>query len=197
VGGRAKKKGGSGREDVKELNFGGRVKELRLKRKFTLQNLSDRTGLSIPLLSQIENSIIIPSLSTVLKLARVLDVSMAYLFQEEDPGNKATIIRTGSGEEGGSPSGYVYESLVHPGPGKKGNHFTVEYEVGPAEDATVIKHGGEKFGLVVEGGVELLVGDDIFKLNTGDAFRFDPSLPHAFRSRSEGRARIVCMIYYK
>ena len=56
--------------DVMALEIGGKIKALRQEKNYTLQDLADRTGLSKPLISQIENNRVVPPVATLLKLAR-------------------------------------------------------------------------------------------------------------------------------
>ena len=58
--------------DVMALEIGGKIKSLRQDRNYTLQDLTDKTGLSKPLISQIENNRVVPPVATLLKLARAL-----------------------------------------------------------------------------------------------------------------------------
>ncbi len=57
------------REEVKELQIGMKIRRLRQERRMTLQDLADATGLSKPLLSQIENEQVIPPLATLLRIS--------------------------------------------------------------------------------------------------------------------------------
>ena len=67
-------------EEVKALDIGSQVRELRQRKGLTLQNVSDLTGLSKPLLSQIENNIASPPIATLLKISKALGVNIGYFF---------------------------------------------------------------------------------------------------------------------
>ena len=79
--------------DVKALNLGGKVRELRQQKRYTLQDVAAKTGLSKPFLSQIENDHVVPPVATLLKLARALNVGLAYFFQDEVGRDKITVTR--------------------------------------------------------------------------------------------------------
>ena len=70
------------RAEVKELQIGQTIRDLRLLRRMTLQDLSVETELSKPLLSQIENDQVIPPLATLLRIARALKVPLQKFFEE-------------------------------------------------------------------------------------------------------------------
>ena len=63
----------SARAEVKELQIGMKVRRMRQDKRMTLQALADATGLSKPLLSQIENGQVIPPLATLLRIAKAFE----------------------------------------------------------------------------------------------------------------------------
>src|SRR5512145_3558481 len=83
------------REEVKELQIGLKIRRLRQERRMTLQDLADATGLSKPLLSQIENEQVIPPLSTLLRIAKAFKVQLQTFFQEEGSSEKCILVRAG------------------------------------------------------------------------------------------------------
>jgi transcriptional regulator with XRE-family HTH domain len=188
--------------EVKELNIGGKIKELRIKRGMTLQHMAEMTGLSTPLLSQVENEVVAPPIATLLKISRSLEVPIAHFFQGETSAQKAVVVKsqqrkriTRHGYKGKSRSGYVYESLAYPRLDKKMEPFLVEFEVRARKDTNFFNHKGEEFGFVLEGKLELQIDEEIHELDAGDAYYFDSSLPHAFRALGSQPARAVCVVY--
>jgi transcriptional regulator with XRE-family HTH domain len=72
------------RQRVEELRLGNRIKTLRREKKLTLQDLSERTGLSKPLLSQVENGVVLPPLITLAGISSGLNVDLSFWFFDED-----------------------------------------------------------------------------------------------------------------
>ena len=108
------------REEVRELQIGFKIRRIRQERRMTLQALADATGLSKPLLSQIENEQVIPPLATLLRIAKAFRVQLQSFFQEE--GSSARCVLTKAGEsrkmlrrpaEIETPATYTYHSLAH------------------------------------------------------------------------------------
>ncbi|MDH4268017.1 MAG: helix-turn-helix domain-containing protein, partial [Deltaproteobacteria bacterium] len=62
--------------EVRKLKLGEKVKDLRLQKRYTLRQVAGNTGLSIALLSQIENNAVSPPVATLLRIARALDVNI-------------------------------------------------------------------------------------------------------------------------
>ncbi|MCK5912751.1 MAG: helix-turn-helix transcriptional regulator, partial [Desulfuromusa sp.] len=71
------------RTEVKELQIGQKIRDLRQKQRMTLQDLSQTTELSKPLLSQVENDQVIPPLATLLRISKALRVPLQTFFEEE------------------------------------------------------------------------------------------------------------------
>jgi transcriptional regulator with XRE-family HTH domain len=80
---------------VKELNIGLKIKNLREKKRFSIQNIAEKTGVSALLLSQIENEVVTPPIATLLKISRALDTNIGYFFIEEPSEKKAVVVRQG------------------------------------------------------------------------------------------------------
>ena len=190
-------------EDIKALNLGGQIKELRLKRGLTLQNMADLTGLSKPLLSQIENDVTLPPIATLLKIAKALGKRLGDFFQKVEPPNeRIVVVRQEERKEtmqrlpeGPEKVGYRYESLAYPMREKRMEPFIVEIE--PKEDgmAPVYQHNGEEFLFVIEGEMEFRGGDRVIVLKPGDSLYFDSKVPHALRGLGGKKVRVMAVIY--
>jgi len=77
------------------LKIGQRVKALREKQNFTLQDIAAKTGLAKSLLSEVESGEVMPHVSTLLKLAKVLNVGMASFFEDAEAVERVSVTRKG------------------------------------------------------------------------------------------------------
>jgi len=190
------------REDVKELQIGLKVRRLRQHRRMTLQDLADITGLSKPLLSQIENDQVIPPLATLLRISKAFKVGIENFFQEEDSSEKCILVRAGESRKmiqrglsrGGSPP-YIYHSLAY---GKRDRHvepFLMEFEARSWSNDLNVAHEGQEFLYLLIGEVEFHYGEQILTLNPGDSVFYDSSEPHGFVALSEQPPRGVAVLY--
>src|SRR5271170_807720 len=80
-------------------SFGARLRELRLQRGWTLEELACRSALSRPFLSRLESGDRQASIAAVLTLSRVFDVSLASLFESQLAAEPCVIVRSGDGGE--------------------------------------------------------------------------------------------------
>ncbi len=189
---------------VKALKIGGKVRELRQKNRFTLQDLAVKTGLSKPFLSQIENDHVIPPVATLLRLSRALHVGLAYFFQDESGDDKVSITRKYERvkmerrphhDKGDATC--TYESLETRKTGKHMEPFLVEFHAMDPDDMVFNTHEGEEFLFLIEGKLEFRTLDRLEVLEPGDSIYFESDLSHGFRSLSGEPARAIAVIWNK
>jgi transcriptional regulator with XRE-family HTH domain len=187
---------------VKALKIGAKVRELRKKNKFTLQDLASQTGLSKPFLSQIENGRVTPPIPTLLKLSRGLRVGLAFFFQDHEGPEKVTITRNCDRvrverrphHEKGEVA-YVYESLETQKANKHMEPFLVEFGTCPREEMVFMSHGGEEFLYVLQGRLEFRTMERVDVLEVGDSIYYDADVSHGFRSLGEAPAKAIAVIW--
>jgi transcriptional regulator with XRE-family HTH domain len=190
------------RDEVKGLLIGLKIRRLRQERRMTLQNLAEATGLSKPLLSQVENEQVIPPLATLLRISKALKVGLQTFFQEEDSVEKCVLVRAGDSQKADlrssrskSRSPYTYRSLAY---GKKHRNlepFVIEFDVRPWRDDLLVSHEGEEFIFLLEGQLEFHYSGKIMFLETGDSLYYDSREPHGFTAIGEVPARAVAVLY--
>lgn len=188
-----------------ELKIGSKIRELREKKLYTLQDLSTKTGFSKTLLSDIESGDFIPPVATLLKLAKSLNVGMAYFFEEMDMNEKVSITRKGDRvrikrrphhhEEG--EVDYIYESLETKKSNKHMEPLLVEFQPLGTSDMVFVNHEGEEFLYILDGTVEFRTDDRTEILEPGDALYFDSDVNHSLRSLNGKTAKAVVAVWNK
>jgi len=187
---------------VKALKIGHKVRKLRQKHKYTLQDLAVKTGLSKPFLSQIENDHVVPPVATLLKLARALGVGMAYFFQDEASSEKISVTRPENRvrlerrpHHSREETDYVYDSLEPRMQNKHMEPFLVEFPVKESEEIVFMSHEGEEFLYVLEGKIEFRSVDRVEILEPGDSIYYDSQLSHGFRCLGNRPAKAVAVVW--
>lgn len=189
--------------DVKALNLGKQIRDMRMNLGLTLQNVSDLTGLSKPLLSQIENDVTFPPIATLLKISKALGTHIGDFFQETAPNHKRiAVVRQEERKETMrrlheevERIGYRYESLAYPMREKRMEPFIVEIEPRDEQNIPVYQHAGEEFLFVLEGEMEFRGDDRVIVLHAGDSLYFDSKIPHALRGLKGKKATVLAVIY--
>ena len=175
--------------------IGWRLRERRKTLLLSIKELSNKVGLSVGMISQVERGLSNPSLRSLRLLASALDVPVSWFF-EATPGDASDsyVIRhnrrrkrdfqdTGTLEELRSsdwPSQLeLYEFSFNPGAeSSNGTYF----------------HAGEKAGFILSGELHLWIADHTYVLKEGDSFHFPSTLPHMFRNPSDKIVKMVWIV---
>lgn len=171
------------------MQLGKKIRDLRLRRGLTVQQLAGATGLSKGFISQVENHRTSPSLATLHDLARALDTSAAYLVVEED--QVPCVIR--ASQRPRVPAGGNASRVEVLSAQPKRNLELIQIDLPPGLEAGDHRHyhHGEQCLLCVEGQVRLTCGDHIIELGAGDSCHFDGRVPHAIENRGTTSARVL------
>ncbi len=189
------------KHEVKKLHIGKKIRELRKKAGFILQDLSDRTGLSKPLLSQIEKEVVSPPIATLLKISKALNVNIGFFFEDNYPEEKVVLVRKDESQVidsrffGREESGYYYEALAYKKSKKFMEPFLVEFKRKSAEKLSYFSHEGEEFIYLLEGTLEFRTETQQYVMHPGDSLYFDSSLPHAYRALERKNAKALTVVY--
>ena len=189
------------KHEVKKLHIGKKIRELRKQASLVLQDLSDRTGLSKPLLSQIEKEVVSPPIATLLKISMALNVNIGFFFQDNYPEEKVVLVRRDESKVmdsryfGRDESGYYYEALAYKKSKKYMEPFLVEFKRKKPEKLSYFSHEGEEFIYLLEGTLEFRTEDQQYVLYPGDSLYFESSIPHAYRALERRNARALTVVY--
>ena len=190
------------KDELKDLNLGQKIKNLRQRQGLSLPQVAEKAGLSEPLMAQIEGEVVAPPVATLLKISRALNVNIGYFFQDQDAEKRAVIVPRNERKkvfrrihEEPSKVGYYYESLAYPKADKHMEPFHVTFEVKEKEDLVFLTHKGEEFIYVLDGQLEFSYENEIYSLSPGDSLYFDSTLPHAFRAVGKKHATAIDVIY--
>lgn len=184
-----------------ELRLGAKIKELRLVRRLTLQDVARETGFSTALISQIENNNVSPPIATLSKISKVLDVKIGYFFEEEDSKRSFEVVRSNERKvinrvvsRSGVKHGYTYEALSFQKKSKKMEPFVLTISAETEDASNLYSHEGEEFLIVLKGKAELIYGKERIVLNEGDSVYFDSSIKHRLLSYQKKVAKVLAVI---
>lgn len=171
------------RENVLEVAIGREVRAFRQQAGITVAELSRRTGLSIGMLSKIENGNTSPSLSTLQSLAHALSVPITSFFVKFENVHEAVHTRSGEGveiERRGTRAGHQYKLLGHIGQNSSGVQvepylisLTSESDIFPT-----FQHEGIETIYMLTGEIDYRHGHNVYTLKPGDTLFFDADAPH-------------------
>lgn len=173
--------------------LGRRLRDLRRRRALTLQALSEESGVSIGMLSQIERGVSTPSIRTLQRVAEALDVPIGWFFSDgpASPGTPAWVLRRADRRRLALRSNGVTKELLAPAGEGAIELLYVTIEPGGSSGSSPYSHAGEDAGMVIEGSMVLEVDGESCLLGAGDAFRFRSTLPHRFDNPGPVRAVVL------
>jgi transcriptional regulator with XRE-family HTH domain len=179
-----------------------RLKEIRLGKKLTLENLAKLTGFTKGYLSQIENSSQPPPIYTLSRISNALGVDVTEFFGQSSKVTVYQEITIGKRDHyklstrESAPYGYIFEDLAPMKKGKNMEPFIVTVGFDRKIDIQKdFRHDGEEFIYVIEGRLELFFNGKSFILEEGDCAYFDADKPHSGMSLGKKEAKILIVIY--
>lgn len=170
------------------MQLGRKIRDLRLRRGLTVQQLAEATGLSKGFVSQVENGRTSPSLATLQDLAKSLETSVAYLVVEE--GLVPYVVRRAERPNMSFNGDGSRVEVLSAQPRRNLELLQAELPVGVSTTDKRQFHHGEEIVLCVEGRVRLSCGDHVVWLEIGDSCHFDGRVPHSIDNAGEVPARV-------
>ena len=175
---------------VTELQLGTRIRSLRQARRLTLRDVADRAGVTESFLSQVERDVTSPSIATVHRIATALGLSIAQLFTEDVETGR--VVRRDARRR-----------IVYPGLGAVDEFLTSNLAGRLQVILSTIDPGGgtgpepythdsdEEVVVVLDGVLDIWVGDEHYVLRQGDAITFPSRLPHWNANHGDAPARAL------
>jgi transcriptional regulator with XRE-family HTH domain len=179
-------------------SLGPRVRALREGLGLSLRDLAERSGVSAPMLSQVERSETSPTVTVAARIAAGLDLTLSQLLRL-DESDGVTVVRAAGRLSGGAPGrGHRYEVLTPPIPGQRAEVSVHTLARGAAtagpDNPPIHEPGSRETAVVSEGRVRLVCGGARHELEAGDAVTFDADLPHHFQNPGDRPARFLAVV---
>jgi transcriptional regulator with XRE-family HTH domain len=175
---------------------GSRVRALRESLDFSLRDLAERSGVSAPMLSQVERGETSPTLAVAGRIAAGLDLSLSQLLRLDEDGH-VVVVRRGAGRKR-RRGGHRVEELTPPLPGQRADVSRHRLEPGAATGGTadppIHEPGSRETAVVLDGTVTLVVEGERRELRTGDSVTFDADLAHHFSNDGEAPAELLAVV---
>lgn len=162
---------------VAELQLGTRIRSLRQARHLTLRDVAQRAGVTESFLSQVERDVTSPSIATVQRIARALDLSIAQLFAEDADAGR--VVRREARRRVAYPGLKAVDEFLTANMAGRLQVIMSTIEPGGGTGAEPYTHDSDEEVVVVLSGVlDLWVAEEHYVLRDGDAITFPSRLPH-------------------
>ena len=178
------------------LVLGARIRSLRDGMQLSLRDLAERSGVSAPMLSQVERGETSPTLTVAERIAGGLELTLSQLLRLDET-EGVSVVRASERRRGGARR-HRYEVLTPPLPGLRAEvslHTLASgaSTAGPG-DPPMHEPGSRETAVVVEGELRFVCGGVAHELAEGDSVTFDSDLPHHFENPGRAAARFYAVV---
>jgi len=176
--------------------LGTRVKALREAMDLSLRDLAVRTGVSAPMLSQVERGQTSPTLAVAERIASGLELTLSQLLRLDEQAH-VVVIRA-EDRRARERGGHRTEELTPPLPGQRADVSIHALEPGAATgrrgDPPLHEPGARETAFVLSGELALMIDDERHYLAAGHSVTFDADLPHHFANEGATGAEFLAVV---
>ncbi len=180
-----------------QTGVGARVRALREAMDLSLRDLAERSGVSAPMLSQVERGETSPTLHVAERIAGGLELRLSQLLRLDEDG-AVSVVRRGERRQGRRRGGHGYEILTPPLPGQRAelsrHTLSAGAVTGGPGDPPMHEPGSRETALVEAGRVVLHCDGTPYELAAGDCVTFDADLPHHFHNPGPDQAILLAVV---
>ena len=178
------------KKETSIAQVGKKIRKVREEKKVSLDQIANETGFSIEFLKKIEAGKVFPPVGALLQIAKALEIDSRYFLREQESTLSKRIKAYTKRTEN-----YAYTTLT---PGAENKHLKAfKVTVDPLQNHKGVgyNHEGEEFVYVLEGNVEVVVGDHVNSLEEGDSLHFNSGIRHMLKNIGEKKAELLVVIY--
>ena len=185
--------------------IGGKIRSIREMKQISQEEIAERSGLSVEQIKKIEDNEDFPSLTPLIKIARVLGVRLGTFLDDQSELGPVVCRKQSSYANNGirftnnstiDRRHMNYHSLAQDKSGRHMEPFFIE--ITPkveGENFEVSSHEGEEFIYVLKGTVEIIYGKNSYILEEGDSIYYDSIVAHHVHAADENSAQILGVVY--
>ena len=183
---------------------GSKIKGLRETKNLSLEEIAERSGLTVEQITSIENDQNLPSLGPLIKIARALGVRLGT-FMDDNDALGPVVCRAADREKDSSISfsngatdarkHMEYHPLAQQKAGRHMELFVIDLNPEDAPEFQLSAHEGEEFIYVMQGEVEIVYGKETYNLKEGDSIFYDSIVNHHVHGAPGKSAKILAVVY--
>ncbi|MBP5277454.1 MAG: helix-turn-helix transcriptional regulator [Prevotella sp.] len=183
---------------------GNKIKGLRETKNISIEEMAERSGLTVEQIQSIENDQTLPSLGPLIKIARALGVRLGT-FMDDNDALGPVVTRAKDRERDSSISfsngatdarkHMEYHPLAQQKAGRHMEPFVIDINPTETQEFQLSDHEGEEFIYVMSGEVEIAYGKDIYHLQEGDSIFYDSIVKHHVHGAPGKSAKILAVVY--
>jgi transcriptional regulator with XRE-family HTH domain len=174
--------------------IGTKVRQLRKQRNLSLEELSQRSGVSATAIHKLERNGMVPTIATLMKLALAFDRPVSYFVDEDGVPPSVSLVKADEGRPVlTSKRGLRLQGISGPYGSFHLAGAVAEVEPGADSGPKEMEHPGEELVYLLEGALVFQVGGEELSLRPGDALHFRTDRPHRWRNPNDQPAHALWM----
>lgn len=186
----------------KNVSVGSRVRSIREAKSLSVEQVAERSGLTLEQVNHIEANNDLPSLAPLIKIARALGVRLGTFLDDMD--NLGPVICrkedlaksiSFSSETANSHNNLSFFSLAQSKTGRHMEPFLIDIDSASLDGYQLSSHEGEEFLYVLEGDVEITYGKEKYTISQGESIYYDSIVEHNVHAANASKAKILAVVY--
>ena len=183
-------------EDVSKMlaEIGKKLRRIRKDNKLTLKALAEKVAMSPSLINQVEKGVVHPSLETLVKISHTFGVPPSYFFDSDHLERKEDIIPAIINPDERKTvltKGGIEFSLLSRGINLGGEFMLIHYPPHSSTGESKYIHDGIECGFVIEGVLDVEIGNAIYSVGAGSSITYRSSTPHRTMNQTSNRVTAI------
>lgn len=175
--------------------IGEKLREIRMNRQLSLEEVTRLTGVSKPMLGQIERGQSIPTITTLWKIATGLKVPLSSFLEGQPP--EYSVVRIGEKEMISEDQGKMRAYSLFPyDPIRNVEVFYIEFDSGCCHTSEKHNDGVEEYIFVCSGKLQLVLNEEEIVVDEKQAIRFRADIPHSYNNPFSEKSTVYNTIFY-
>jgi len=177
------------------INIGEKIKRLRKENNLSIQKLARRSGVSAAGIHKIESNEMIPTITTLLKIANALEKKVSFFVDEGEELSEVEYIHVNERMKFPA-SGFdvIYETIAARLQNCIFQAGVYKVKPGGSSGEEPMAHRGEELAFCLHGQVEFTIRGERYVLTEGDCIHFKCSIPHSFRNIGDDQAVFLSVV---
>lgn len=171
----------------KSQTLAERIRTMRERQHLDLEQLAEKTGYSKEYLQGIENGKISPPVAALIQISRALVIDSQSLLSEDKKKRRQGYVKR--------TKAYAYKCLTPEAEDKHLWAYLITLDPKKQHSMVAYRHEGEEFTYVLEGRVEIKVGEQVYELKKGQTLHFDSGITHDLKNLSTKASKLIVVVY--
>jgi transcriptional regulator with XRE-family HTH domain len=172
--------------------LGNKIRKMRISKGMNLNTFARKINKTSSYVSQIERGLASPSIMALRDISKTLNVPIFFFLV--DDGKQHSMVKKNERKVLQFPKSHLTFELLSPDLSKQIEMIRIRLKPGASTCTVPLSHPGEECTFVLEGKMEIQIGEEFFILEKGDTIYYIASIPHKITSVGEDDLIVISAI---